>query len=65
MVVLALYLVLCFACGVQAEAAQKLVSKINPGLGNKYEKAKMLKEIEGAKNVELAPVTGISYLVLL
>ncbi|CAM9618779.1 unnamed protein product [Hapterophycus canaliculatus] len=40
----------------QAEAAQKLVSKLNPGLGNKYEKAKMLRDIQGAKNV--TTVTG-------
>ncbi|CAM9199068.1 unnamed protein product [Laminaria digitata] len=35
----------------QAETAQKLVSKLNPGLGNKYEKAKMLRDIQGSKNV--------------
>ncbi|CAN0358383.1 unnamed protein product, partial [Scytosiphon promiscuus] len=40
----------------QAEAAHKLVSKLNPGLGNKYEKAKMLRDIQGAKNV--TTVTG-------
>ncbi|CBJ31506.1 conserved unknown protein [Ectocarpus siliculosus] len=38
----------------QAEAAQKLVSKLNPGLGNKYEKAKMMRDIQGAKNVTTA-----------
>eukprot|EP00904_Undaria_pinnatifida_P004878 jgi/Undpi1/151/HiC_scaffold_1.g00148.m1 len=35
----------------QAETAQKLVSKLNPGLANKYEKAKMLRDIQGSKNV--------------
>ncbi|CAN0390344.1 unnamed protein product [Ectocarpus sp. 12 AP-2014] len=39
----------------QAQAAQKLVSKLNPGLGNKYEKAKMMRDIQGAKNVTTAP----------
>ncbi|CAB1113499.1 unnamed protein product [Ectocarpus sp. CCAP 1310/34] len=38
----------------KAQATQKLVSKLNPGLGNKYEKAKMMKDIEGAKNVTTA-----------
>ncbi|CAN0080962.1 unnamed protein product, partial [Ectocarpus sp. 13 AM-2016] len=38
----------------QAQAAQKLVSKLNPGLGNKYEKAKMMRDIQGAKNVTTA-----------
>lgn len=32
------------------------MSKLNPGLGNKYEKAKMLRDIQGAKNV--TTVTG-------
>lgn len=43
---------------LQAETAQKLVSKLNPGLGNKYEKAKMLRDIQSAKNV--TTVTGNS-----
>ncbi|CAM9650725.1 unnamed protein product, partial [Ectocarpus sp. 8 AP-2014] len=47
--------------GLRAEAAQKLVSKLNPGLGNKYEKAKMMRDIQGAKNVTTA--TGILYTV--
>lgn len=42
----------------QADAAHKLVSKLNPGLGNKYEKAKMMRDIQGAKNV--TTVTGIA-----
>ncbi|CBJ31511.1 conserved unknown protein [Ectocarpus siliculosus] len=43
----------------QAEAAQKLVSKLNPGLGNKYETAKMMRDIEGAKNVTTATGTPL------
>jgi U3 small nucleolar RNA-associated protein MPP10 len=35
----------------QAEADERLVAKINPGLGNKYEKKKMLESIANAKNV--------------
>ncbi|CAM9604489.1 unnamed protein product [Sphacelaria rigidula] len=35
----------------QVETEKKLVSKLNPGLGNKYEKSKMLKDIHSAKNV--------------
>jgi len=35
----------------QAEKARKLVAKINPGLGNKYAKEQMLKELGAAKNV--------------
>lgn len=42
----------------QADAAHKLVSKLNPGLGNKYEKAKMMRDIQGAQNV--TTVTGIA-----
>lgn len=34
-----------------------MVSKLNPGLGNKYEKVKMLRDIESAKNV--THVTGL------
>lgn len=43
----------------QAETAHKLVSKLNPGLGNKYEKAKMLRDIQGAKNVTTVSGTGL------
>ena len=32
-------------------AEEKLVAKINPGLGNKYESAKALREIRGDKRV--------------
>ena len=46
----------------QADAAHKLVSKLNPGLGNKYEKAKMMRDIQGAKNV--TTVTGIALVTL-
>lgn len=46
----------------QADAAHKLVSKLNPGLGNKYEKAKMMRDIQGAKNV--TTVTGIALVAL-
>lgn len=46
----------CVDVDFQAETEQKLVSKLNPGLGNKYEKAKMLRDIESAKNV--TNVTG-------
>lgn len=42
----------------QADAAHKLVSKLNPGLGNKYEKAKMMRDIQGAKNVTTVTGTG-------
>lgn len=41
----------------QTETAQKLVNKLNPGLGNKYEKAKMFRDIQGAKNVTAASGT--------
>ncbi|CAN0021815.1 unnamed protein product [Ectocarpus sp. 13 AM-2016] len=41
----------------QAEAAQELVSKLSSGLGNKYEKAKMMRDIQGAKNDTTA--TGV------
>lgn len=43
----------------QAETAHKLVSKLNPGLGNKYEKAKMFRDIQAAKNV--TAVSGMQY----
>ncbi|CAM9581534.1 unnamed protein product, partial [Phaeothamnion confervicola] len=35
----------------EADAEHKLVARINPGLGNKYERDKMLADIRGAKNV--------------
>ncbi|KAG7402022.1 u3 small nucleolar ribonucleoprotein MPP10 [Phytophthora boehmeriae] len=35
----------------QREFDEKLVAKLNPGLGNKYEKKKMLESIAGAKNI--------------
>lgn len=35
----------------QREFDEKLVAKINPGLGNKYERKKMLESIAGAKNI--------------
>ncbi|CAM9427059.1 unnamed protein product [Ectocarpus sp. 6 AP-2014] len=38
----------------QAEAAQKLVSKLNPGLWNKYDTVKMMRDIQGAKAVTTA-----------
>lgn len=41
----------------QTETAHKLVAKLNPGLGNKYEKAKMFRDIQGAKNVTEASGT--------
>ncbi|KAE9019417.1 hypothetical protein PR002_g12812 [Phytophthora rubi] len=35
----------------QREFDERLVAKLNPGLGNKYEKKKMLESIAGAKNI--------------
>jgi U3 small nucleolar RNA-associated protein MPP10 len=35
----------------QQEFDERLVAKLNPGLGNKYEKKKMLESIAGAKNI--------------
>lgn len=35
----------------QQEADEKLVAKLNPGLGNKYEKKKLLESLANAKNV--------------
>lgn len=35
----------------QQEADEKLVAKLNPGLGNKYEKKKLLETLANAKNV--------------
>ncbi|KAG7390483.1 u3 small nucleolar ribonucleoprotein MPP10 [Phytophthora pseudosyringae] len=35
----------------QLEFDERLVAKLNPGLGNKYEKKKMLESIAGAKNI--------------
>ncbi|GLD94254.1 hypothetical protein PINS_up002865 [Pythium insidiosum] len=35
----------------QQEADERLVAKLNPGLGNKYEKKKMLESIASAKNI--------------
>ncbi|CAI5717551.1 unnamed protein product [Peronospora destructor] len=35
----------------QRECDERLVAKLNPGLGNKYEKKKMLESIAGTKNI--------------
>ena len=33
----------------EKEKREKLVNKLNPGLGNKYSKAKMMKDLESAE----------------
>jgi hypothetical protein len=41
----------------QGEAEERLVARANPGLGNPYEKKKLLQDIRSAKNVTEADET--------
>jgi hypothetical protein len=56
LLLLLLLLLLC-TLAAQGEAEERLVARANPGLGNPYEKKKLLQDIRSAKNVTEADET--------